>query len=80
MNKLLDEVLKKIKPSKEEISKVNIILDNIVNKIKISKAKVELGGSGAKDTWLSNTNDIDVYVKFDFKNYNNKDISSILEK
>ena len=29
MNKLLDEVLKKIKPSKEEISKVNIILDNI---------------------------------------------------
>jgi tRNA nucleotidyltransferase (CCA-adding enzyme) len=80
MNKLLDEILKKIKPSKEEISKVDTILNDLINKIKISKAKVELGGSGAKDTWLTNTNDIDLYVKFDFKTYNKKDISSILEK
>lgn len=80
MDNLLKEVLGKIKPSEKNKLKINDICDNLRNKIKINKAKVELGGSGAKDTWLNNENDIDVYVKFDLKTYNDKDISLILEK
>ncbi len=80
MEEILEKALEKIKPTKEEISKVNSIANNIINKIKIKKAKAELGGSGAKDTWLTKENDIDIYVKSDLKTYENKDISSILEK
>ena len=77
---ILKQALKKIKPPMEETSKVKEISSSVINKIKIKNAKVELGGSGAKDTWLTKENDIDIYVKFDLNYYKNKDISSILEK
>lgn len=80
MDKISSKVLEKIKPTQEEISKVKKISNYLINKIKIKKTKIELGGSGAKDTWLTNAKDIDIYVKFDFNEYNSKDISLILEK
>ncbi|MBI2667667.1 CCA tRNA nucleotidyltransferase [Candidatus Woesearchaeota archaeon] len=80
MDKILKEILEKIKPSEKDRAKINDICNNLRNKIRINNAKVELGGSGAKDTWLNNENDIDVYVKFDLETYNGKDISLILEK
>ena len=76
----IKEILTKIKPTKEEVTLVNEIYKNIKSKIKIKDAVVELGGSGAKDTWLSKTNDIDIYVKFNKSKYSKKDISTILEK
>ena len=78
----MQNVLDKIKPSKEEIKKLNKIVNEILSKIDIEDTKAILGGSGAKGTWLKNTHDIDVFVKFNYQKYKNKSdkISQILEK
>ena len=77
---VLKQVLNEIKPSEEEAKKVMSKVDAFIKKIKIKDAEVFLGGSGAKGTWLKNTFDIDVFVRFDFEKYKDKDISQILEK
>lgn len=60
------------KPSKEEEEAIKKITEELVSKIKIKDAKAVLGGSGAKGTWLSGTNDIDIYVKFNYRKYKSK--------
>ena len=83
MKKLLSEVLKEIKPTKnyeaEILEKANNIVKTLNSKIK--DAKPVLGGSGAKGTWLK-TFDADVFVKFKYNKYKDKsdDLSNILEK
>lgn len=79
MRRLLAEVLERIKPSKEEIKEVKGIIKEISSQIKIDKARVSLGGSGAKGTWLRDAYDIDLYVRFNYSTYYGKDISKILE-
>ena len=79
MQDILNQVLKEIKPSKEEQEAVNKIVKEVLSKIKIKGAKAVLGGSGAKGTWLKNSYDIDIYVKFNYNNFKEKNISSILE-
>ena len=74
------DILKKIKPDgKEELELKNKVND-FINNINIKDAKVVLGGSGAKGTWLKNQVDADIFVKFDSKKYKNKDLSKILLK
>jgi len=68
-----------VKPSKKEEEKVKDISDEFLKKIKIRNAKVIVGGSGAKGTWLPGTNEIDIFVKFNY-NHRNKDLSKLLEK
>ena len=80
MQDVLKEVLKKIKPSKEEEQEVKKIVKEILRKIKIKDVKPILGGSGAKGTWLKSLHDIDIYVKFNPKKYKNEEISKILKK
>nr|MBI4156288.1 CCA tRNA nucleotidyltransferase [Candidatus Woesearchaeota archaeon] len=79
MQDILNQVLKEIKPSKKEQEAVNKIVKEVLSKIKIKGAKAVLGGSGAKGTWLKNSYDIDIYVKFNYNNFKEKNISSILE-
>ena len=79
MQDVLNQVLKEIKPSKEEQEAVNKIVKEVLSRIKIKGAKAVLGGSGAKGTWLKNSYDIDIYVKFNYNNFKEKNISSILE-
>src|SRR3989344_8066674 len=71
-----------VRPSKAEIEKHNSIVGSVLKKIKIPSAKAVLGGSGAKNTWLSGSTDIDIYVKFNYSKYKNKsdEISDILYK
>ncbi|ENO12023.1 tRNA nucleotidyltransferase (CCA-adding enzyme) [Thermoplasmatales archaeon SCGC AB-539-C06] len=82
--KLLNDVLKEIKPKKQEEkevkSKIEIFL-KIVNK-NLKDAKAILGGSGAKATWLTKSHDADIFVQFDYNKYKDKSnqISDILEK
>ena len=78
----MQEVLKKIKPNKEEQAKFKQSSDSFLEKIKIKDAQAILGGSGAKDTWLSGNHDVDIYVVFDYKKYAKKspELSGILEK
>lgn len=63
------EVLQRILPSKEEKEKLQNEFENFKNKIaqilvknKI-KATIEVGGSFSRDTWISGSRDIDIFVK-----------------
>ena len=81
---LLNKILEKIKPSKEEekevLSKVDILLSRINKNLK--DAKAILGGSGVKGTWLRNVHDADIFVLFNYNKYKDKSsgLSIILEK
>ena len=81
---MLNNVLKKIKPTKEEEKQVKEIVDSFLNKLNknLRDAKAVLGGSGAKDTWLKGSHDVDVFVQFDYKKYKDKSdkLSNLLEK
>tara|TARA_Y100000031_G_scaffold56753_1_gene64427 strand:- start:5339 stop:6580 length:1242 start_codon:yes stop_codon:yes gene_type:complete len=83
MKKLLSEVIDDIKPSKEYEKDILEKSNSIINKINkgIKDAKVVLGGSGAKKTWLK-TFDVDIFVKFNYNKFKDKSdkLSDILEK
>ena len=80
----MQSVLKKIKPGKEEIDNLNKITKDFLTKLnsKLKDAKAILGGSGAKDTWLSGNHDVDLFVQFDKNKYSDEShlISEHLEK
>lgn len=56
-------------PTKKEELKVNKLVNEFLKKLKVRDAQVLLGGSGAKNTWLPGTHDIDIFVKFNYKKY-----------
>lgn len=68
----MKEVLQKIVPEKKEretFEKVTTIFLKTLQKSLRTKAKVILGGSSAKDTWLSGNHDVDVFVQFDYHHF-----------
>lgn len=75
-------ILNKIKPSEKEEERLHAFSNKIISKISIPYAIAMLGGSGAKNTWLRGTHDIDIYVKFNYEKYMNKsdELSDILYK
>ena len=75
------KALKEITPSKWEKYLVNNRVDSIVQSLKrqLPNLEVELGGSFAKDTWLSGDHDIDIFIKFPYEKYKDKDISKALK-
>ena len=74
-------ILKKIKPTKEEAEittkLINLFLLELRNRIR--GADISIGGSFAKGTWLKGNYDIDIFIKFDYNKYKSKDISKIVE-
>jgi len=76
----MNKILKEIQPTKEEQTRIKQIVKEIITSIKIPNTKVILGGSLAKNTFLRNNHDIDIYVKFNQKIYSEKNISQILKK
>lgn len=70
-SKIKAEVLKDIVPSdkerKEIASLTDMIADHITEKISKTnlKARVEVVGSVAKDTWISRDRDLDIFIVFD---------------
>lgn len=82
--KSMDEVLSRIKPSKEEEAKVGTQVDSILKKInrRLSGAKAILGGSGIKGTWLRDAHDADIFVCYDYQKFKDRsdELSDILEK
>jgi tRNA nucleotidyltransferase (CCA-adding enzyme) len=74
------KILNEIKPTAKEKQKVKRVIESVLKKIKIDEARFELGGSYAKDTFLKGNHDVDVFVKFPYKKYKDKDISEILNK
>lgn len=78
--KLLDEIAKEIRPTKEEAENIKKRVIGFIKKIRIKGAKAILGGSGAKGTWIRGQFDADIFVLFDYEKFYDKDISKILEK
>lgn len=82
---LLKEVLKSVVPSSVErsqiMSKVGPFLNELNSALKASrlKAVAVLGGSYAKDTWLSGDYDVDIFVKFAFS-HKGDSLSDLLER
>ena len=67
---ITERVLKKITPKKSERARVEALSQNIEQKISLAcqnegfNAVVRVEGSVAKDTWLSENPDIDVFIRF----------------
>ena len=66
-NKMLGEIIKKIKPSRKELNEEQEIVKKLIKKIKETEGKhvgVELAGSIARNTHLRGDRDIDLFVMF----------------
>jgi len=81
--KILEEVVRGIRPSKDEEKAVAEAANGIIKAINsgIKGADAILGGSATKGTWLSGTFDIDIFVRFDYKKFadSNDKLSGILK-
>jgi len=75
------DVKKAIKPSIKEKRALTQRAQAFARQLKVD-AEVLIGGSVAKDTWLKNTHDIDIFVAFPYKKYKAKSaqLSDILQK
>ncbi|MBT3836555.1 CCA tRNA nucleotidyltransferase [Candidatus Woesearchaeota archaeon] len=80
----MKEILKRIKPKKEEIVEFQKITEEFLKKLnkKLKNAEVVLGGSGAKGTWLTKNHDIDCFARFDYDECSHKtmELSDMLEE
>ena len=72
-------MLSNIKPTPKEERELKKVFSEIKSKLKVD-AKVIMGGSSAKGTYLKENHDIDIYVKFQEKKYAGLNISEILER
>ncbi len=81
MNKLLLEVLKEITPERARVKEVHAFLVRVNAALKEQgvRAKAVFGGSFAKEVWLFNDFDVDVFVKFSLE-YKGKSLSDVLER
>ena len=80
----MKEVLTELKPGVIEKKKFKLIIGEFLKKINnnLVDAKAILGGSGAKDTWLSGNHDIDIFVQYNYHKYEDKsnELSDYLQK
>jgi len=65
MDKILREVLKKVTPSKKERASISAFSRKVIKQIKAEGFEATVQGSLAKDTGVSGTHDIDVFVFFE---------------
>ena len=63
----MERVLKRLEPSKEERKEIHALAERVISHIASKGYPAELMGSVAKDTWLSEQADLDVFVFFDPK-------------
>ncbi|MDA3856368.1 MAG: nucleotidyltransferase domain-containing protein [Candidatus Woesearchaeota archaeon] len=82
---LRGRILNKIKPTPEEDSLRKKLVDEFISSLEISCKKLGLkcdffiGGSFGKETYLTGSSDVDIFVSFDLK-YDDSKISSYLQK
>ncbi len=79
-------ILKKHKVTKKEYEEILTKIDSFMHELRLGlekenlEAYVMLGGSAAKGTFVKHDFDCDVFVRFAFPFYKNKNISLLLEK
>jgi tRNA nucleotidyltransferase (CCA-adding enzyme) len=72
---------KEFTPNKVERAKLKKEVKSFLKKFKkIDGMKFMVGGSYAKNTWLPNNQDIDIFAKFNYNKYKDKDLSKELKK
>src|SRR3989344_6340542 len=76
------DVLALIQPTSKEKARIQQVVRTFLSSLKIPDAKISVGGSFAKDTWLRGMCDIDIFVQFEYSLYKDKShqLSDILEK
>ncbi len=76
-------ILSKITPTKEERTTYNDLTKEVCKLLNqnLEDAKAILGGSGAKDTWLSHSHDADIFVMFNYSKFKDQsnNLSDLLE-
>jgi len=79
----MKEVLNKIKPNKAEQTVFHTVTAVFLKKLNsnLKNAEAILGGSGAKDTWLSGSADVDIFVQYNYEEFVSKSmkLSDLLE-
>jgi len=72
--KFLVELEKDLRPSKDEIKLIRQETSQIIKKLnaRLRLAKAILGGSGAKQTWIKNVVDVDIFVAYNYKKFSNR--------
>ena len=85
-SKIYASVLSEVKPSKaeqqEQAKATEQFLEKLNKTLANSGAKAILGGSSAKDTWLSNNRELDIFIQFPLTKYKDKtnQLTEILEE
>jgi len=75
------KILQEILPKKEEEKYVNDCTNQFLNKFNsLKNIKFMVGGSYAKGTWLAGNKDVDIFARFNYEKYLDKDISLELKK
>ncbi len=79
--KILEKAKKSIRPDSRIIKESDNFIHKLNKKLKQSKisAVCVKGGSVAKQTFLKNSHDVDIFVKFS-RNYSGKELSSMLQE
>jgi len=87
IREILERVLEKIQPSKEELKKISIEIDNFKRKVgkRIKQLKINadifVGGSSAKKTMIKKgVYDVDVFIRFDKRHANISDLTKKILK
>ncbi|MDA1197340.1 MAG: nucleotidyltransferase domain-containing protein [Nanoarchaeota archaeon] len=84
MRKVLKEALAIVKPTKDDEAHHRSMVDAKLTLLKksVTGAKVILGGSGEKGTWLRETTDVDFFVQFPYAKYKDRsdELADLLEK
>ncbi len=83
MKELLEKALELVKPSQEEEQKISARITAFLAKLNkgLRGVKAELGGSGAKGTWVKGIRDADIYMKFPFSRFKSRsqELSELVE-
>ncbi|MBU0614988.1 MAG: CCA tRNA nucleotidyltransferase [Nanoarchaeota archaeon] len=82
MKKVLAQALELVKPSAADRLTAKKRVDEFLRKISFKEVIAVIGGSAAKDTWLKDAHDADIFVMFDYAKYSTKSdkLSDLLEK
>ncbi|MBI2146461.1 CCA tRNA nucleotidyltransferase [Candidatus Woesearchaeota archaeon] len=79
----MKEVLAKIKPTTKEQQQLKAGITLFLKKLnaRLKGAYAILGGSGAKDTWLSGSYDVDIFVLFEYHQFASRtsELSDLLQ-
>ncbi len=82
MENILKEALSLIKPTQKEEREKKLRIDDFMKRIDVPSAKIILGGSAKKNTWLKDSYDADIFVKFNYQKFKDRsdELSDITEK